>query len=73
MLVRGKRESRSSRTTSVRVRREGSMRVNFFMCPGNHDVGEGKAGITKFDKAIVKRVLGSLFGNLDLECEAPRS
>lgn len=44
MLVRGKRESLSSRTTSVRDSSAGSCFVKRFMCPGNHDGGEGSAG-----------------------------
>ena len=44
MLVSGKRESRSSSTTSVRRRRTGSWRRNCVMCPGYHDGGAGRAG-----------------------------
>lgn len=44
MLVRGRRESLSSRTTSVRDNSAGSCFVNRFMCPGNHDGGDGSAG-----------------------------
>lgn len=44
MLVKGRRESLISMTTSVRVSREGSIRVNFIMCPGYHDGGAGSRG-----------------------------
>jgi hypothetical protein len=44
MLVRGSLESLISRTTFVRLRKAGSMRVNFIMCPGNHDGGVGSGG-----------------------------
>lgn len=54
MLVRGSLESLISRTTSVRVRRAGSIRVNFCMCPGNHEGGAGSAGIIKFASAIAE-------------------
>jgi hypothetical protein len=44
ILVSGSRESLSSSTTSVRVSKAGSIRVNFIICPGNHDGGMGKSG-----------------------------
>lgn len=44
ILVRGRRESLSSRTTSVRDSSAGSCFVNRFMCPGNHDGADGSAG-----------------------------
>ena len=44
ILVRGSLESLISRTTFVRLRKAGSMRVNFIMCPGNHDGGVGSGG-----------------------------
>lgn len=45
ILVSGRRESLISRTTSVLVRSAGSIRVNFIICPGNHDGGAGRVGI----------------------------
>jgi hypothetical protein len=44
MLVKGRRESLISRTTSVRVSNAGSIRVNFIMCPGNHEGAMGSIG-----------------------------
>jgi hypothetical protein len=44
MLERGSLESLISRTTFVRLRKAGSKRVNFIMCPGNHDGGVGSGG-----------------------------
>jgi hypothetical protein len=44
MLVSGSLESRNSRTTSVWVSKVGSIRVNFIICPGNHDGGIGNRG-----------------------------
>ena len=44
MLVKGSLESLSSRTTFVLLSKAGSIRVNFIMCPGNHDGGPGRAG-----------------------------
>ena len=45
ILVKGRRESLISRTTSVRVNNVGSIRVNFIICPGNHDGGAGNMGM----------------------------
>lgn len=44
ILVKGSRESLSSRTTFVLLSKAGNIRVNFIMCPGNHDGGLGRAG-----------------------------
>lgn len=44
ILVRGKRESRSSNTTSVRRRIAGSILANCVMWPGYHDGGTGRIG-----------------------------
>lgn len=52
ILVRGKRESLISRTTSVRESKDGSIRVNLIMCPGNHEGGTGKSGFWKRARAI---------------------
>ena len=43
ILVKGSRESLSSRTTFVLLSKAGSIRVNFIICPGNHDGGPGRA------------------------------
>ena len=52
ILVRGSRESLSSRTTFVLFSKAGSIRVNFIMCPGNHEGGPGSA--ERWVKAIVR-------------------
>ena len=52
MLVSGRRESLISSTMSVRVSNAGSMRVNFIMCPGNHDGGTGNAGMGICERTI---------------------
>ena len=44
MLVSGSRESLISSTTLVRLSNAGSIRVNFVICPGYHDIGFGSAG-----------------------------
>ena len=56
MLVSGSLESLISRTTSVRVSNAGSIRVNFIICPGNHEGGIGRAGITNGVRFIVTSV-----------------
>ena len=52
ILVKGSRESLSSRTTFVLLSKAGSILVNFIMCPGNHDGGPGRAG--RWVKAIFR-------------------
>ena len=52
ILVKGSRESLSSRTTFVLLSKAGSILVNFIMCPGNHDCGLGRAG--RWVKAILR-------------------
>jgi len=54
MLVKGRRESRISRTTSVRASKDGSIRTNLDMCPGNHEGGTGRGGIWRRAGAIFK-------------------
>lgn len=46
MLVSGRRASRSSSTTSVRVSKAGSILMNWRMCPGYHEGGDGSAAST---------------------------
>jgi hypothetical protein len=69
MLVRGSLESRSSRTTSVWVSRVGSIRVNFIMCPGNHDGGIGNRGngmrVSAMAALAVKKPRDELKGELE--------
>jgi hypothetical protein len=53
MLVNGSRESRSSRTTSVRESNAGSILVNFVMWPGYHDGARGSNGRDMFAMAAI--------------------
>lgn len=46
MLVSGRRASRSSSTTSVRVSKAGSILMNWRICPGYHEGGDGSAAST---------------------------
>lgn len=62
MLVKGSRESLSSNTTSVRVSRAGSIRVNFIICPGNHDGGAGSTGERMSTKPITSAMMKGMMG-----------
>lgn len=53
ILVRGRRESLISSTTSVRVRKAGSCFVNFIIWPGNQDGGAGSRGFGIRARAMV--------------------
>jgi hypothetical protein len=53
ILVKGSLESLISSTTSVRVRIPGSIRVNFIICPGNHEGGTGRFGSTMCDSIVI--------------------
>lgn len=57
ILVRGRRESLISSTTSVFVSNAGSIPVNFIMCPGNQDGGAGRLGIGICVRTILRAVI----------------
>jgi hypothetical protein len=56
ILVKGKRESLISSTTSVRVKKAGSCFVNFIIWPGNQDGGAGNRGLGIRERAIEAEV-----------------
>ena len=56
MLVNGSLESLSSSTISVRDSSAGNCLVKRFMCPGNHDGGQGSGGSSRDGIMVVIEV-----------------